>query len=356
MTPLDPGDRPLPWDELERIIRRDPLGRGVASRLALDGDLAAAATSLADSAEVVGIVTGFCILTDGGPVAETDGPPGALFLARALRSLGVEVLLLTDSLAMPALAAGCDYLGMPREILREIPFEPGTPEDMARHSNDPPHNTATDRWVDGFLATEPGSRLTHLIATERAGPSHTPASVAANPDAPDIIDAFLALVPAEEHNLCYNMRGENINAHTAKAHRVFETIERRRLPIHTIGIGDGGNEIGMGKAPWNVLRESIAIGPGHRTACRIATDWTIVAGVSDWGAMTLAASVPYLRGARGPDLRGLVTHHEIAGLLGVLIHDGGCVDGVTKRPEPTVDSLAIDAYTRPIQQVIETLG
>ena len=100
-----------PWDELERIIRRDPGGRGVCSFLDGGrpigfGQLRAAAQDLARAAKAVAIVTGFCIFDADPPAAETDGPPGALFLARALDAIGVRVVLVSDAYGMPLLEAG----------------------------------------------------------------------------------------------------------------------------------------------------------------------------------------------------------------------------------------------------------
>src|SRR3954453_23691286 len=78
----------IDWQTLEAIVHRDPAARGLASyRLggrALDhGQLQRAAADLAGRATSAPMVTGFCALADSGVTAETDGPPGALFLARA---------------------------------------------------------------------------------------------------------------------------------------------------------------------------------------------------------------------------------------------------------------------------------
>jgi D-glutamate cyclase len=90
------------WLALESILSRDPGGRGVASyrwhdRLLASGKLEAAARSLADSGKHVAIITGFCVAGGGPPAAETDGPPGALYLARTLTALGIDVTLTTAS-------------------------------------------------------------------------------------------------------------------------------------------------------------------------------------------------------------------------------------------------------------------
>jgi len=138
------------------------------------------------------------------------------------------------------------------------------------------------------------------------------------------------------------MRGESIDRYTAKAHRLFEIVAERKLPITTIGIGDGGNEIGLGSIPWEVLRRAIAKGPADRVACRIATTWTILAGVSNWGGYALGLATAALKDrsvlARLPD------EAAVRKLIEALVRDSFCVDGVTKRREESVDGLALDDY------------
>jgi hypothetical protein len=331
----------IDWDALERLIRRDPGGRGVASYVhqgqpLLPAHVRRAAESLAQSAQAVAIVTGFAIVTPEGVAAETDGPPGALFLSQALRELDIEVILLSDAYGVPVLHAGCDCWGLPREMVREIPFEHPDPGHASRQSNDSPHNARTDTWVNEFLDSPRGTKLTHLIAIERVGPSLVAAPLR---------DASASLGEtrprdAEHANVCHNMRGESINRYTAKAHRLFEIAAERRLPITTIGIGDGGNEIGLGTVPHDVLCQAIAKGPAERIICRIATAWTILAGVSNWGGYALALATVALKDrsalARLPDEVG------VRKLVECLVRDSFCVDGVTKRREASVDGLALD--------------
>ena len=53
-------------------------------------------------------------------------------------------------------------------------------------------------------------------------------------------------VPPEHRDVCHNMRGRDITAWTAPAHLLFESVAKTRPDVRTIGIGDGGNELGMG--------------------------------------------------------------------------------------------------------------
>lgn len=147
--------------------------------------------------------------------------------------------------------------------------------------------------------------------------------------------------PPEHRDEPHNMRGKLIGQFTAPAHRIFERIVERRLPVATIGIGDGGNEIGMGRFEWSVLRSAIGIGPGAHTACRIATDHTIVAGVSNWGGYALALGLAVLRG-RG-DLAADWTCEQQYQLIECLV-DAGAVDGVSKQRAVSVDGLTMPDY------------
>jgi hypothetical protein len=329
------------------VIHRDPGGRGLAGfRLdgrSLDqGQFEPAARSLA-SARAVAIVTGFCVPTDVGWTAETDGPPGALFLARSLAALGADVMLLSDDYGLPLLEAGCDFVGLPRSAIGCIPFEPGDVDAPDRASNDDGRSPATDAWIDAFLASGFGRRMTHLVAIERAGPSHTEESLAAQPrSGPAPRHDFERLVPPDSRNVCHTMRGVPITAHTSKAHRLFEVVRLRRPDVATIGIGDGGNELGMGSIAWETLVRAVAIGPAPRVICRIATQYLLVAGVSNWAGYALGLAAGRLRASA--DRPAAWTPADENRLVEHLVREAGAVDGVTRRNEPTVDGLPMEVH------------
>ncbi len=272
----------IPWTELEQIVHLDPAGRGLASfrqnAAPLDaGQLRAAAVHVALHAESVGIVSGFPVATPGGVVAETDGPPGALFLARSLTALGVDVCLISDRAALPLLECGVRSWQLERVSLVEMPLSEGT--------------GSADRWTAAFLSSPQGRGLSHLISIERPSPSHTLASMAAQGVAPASVSRFAAAVPDEHRGACHNMRGEVIDAHMAETHRLFEMIAERKLATTTIGIGDGGNEIGLGRFDWQTLIEAIGSPTAARIAARVPTNYAIIAGVSNWGGYALALAV-----------------------------------------------------------------
>jgi hypothetical protein len=348
------------WNTLETLARRDPGCRGVAecqidgNRL-LEGHLQAAAAHLAEQAQTVAILTGFIVREGNRAVAETDGPPGALYLSRALVELGIDVMLIGDAYGVPLLHAGCDWHKLPREIVYEFPFELGDPHEMLRSSNDLAYQPITNQWIEQFLASPAASRLTHLISIERVGPSHTEESLAAQSRlGPPPLEEFRQAVPVESQNVCFSMRGQPITGWTAKTHRLFEVIHERQLPITTIGIGDGGNELGMGSIPWEILRRAIRSGAAEIIPCRIAADFCVLAGVSNWGAYALALSLAALHGRL--DLAKSWDQADQRQLLEMLVEQTGAIDGVTRRCEPTVDGLPQSTYLEILAGMRETLG
>ena len=372
------------WQHLDALVRNDPAGRGLASYRdaggrALSSDLEAAACDLAETATRVLLVTGFAIVTPDGVRAETDGPPGAIFLAGMLRACDVEVDIATDAPAAPLVLAGLRVASISNPQLADVALI------ELPASFDLDHR-------DAILA----AGYSHLVAIERVGPNHTRDSIAAQEvaDAESRLVEFEALVAEEDQDTCRNMRGDNIDEHTAPLHLLFEHAEEfgeeldedeaadeeefedefeedsddeggpeitadadaaDELSIEkddeevaenfaptTIGIADGGNEIGCGGIPWSELGRAVTRGPAELTACRIATDHLILAGISNWGAYGLAAAVAALNG-RGAALVAWPRELE-SQIIQSMVADAGAVDGTTKRNEPTIDGVSLESY------------
>lgn len=277
------------------------------------------------------VVTGFIIPRAEPPCGETDGPLGALFLARALAPIGIRVALVTDSFGCAALRAGLAACHLQDKVplLAVSPF--GDPWDAYLKNE-------WQNFVSNF-------RLTHLVALERPGPAHTPASLRSQGIAADARDIAVVL-PADQHDRYHTMRGRDITEMMSPAHLLFE---HRTPRIATIGIGDGGNEIGMGKIRWDIIQRNIP--NGGLVACRIATDDLLVAGVSNWGAYALATGVRLLRGHEPRSAGNLYDVAEEERLLAIMVKEGPLVDGVTAKPTATVDGLTFAAYAQKLQQM-----
>jgi D-glutamate cyclase len=299
--------------ELRDIIQDDIGKRGLRTDPernlinACPDDFRAACHSLADhSAPGLAIVTGFFIPTATPPAGETDGPLGALFLARALVPLGIPVALVTDDFCVRSLEAGLAECS----LRKQVPVVTLPTPTQAQMMSD------AEYWR--YFDERKGiSSLTHLLAIERVGPSH-------------VIDA----VPAEHRDRCHTMRGRDISDMMSPAHKLLGKH------ITTIGIGDGGNEIGMGKIPWEIIDRNIP--NGGLVACRVPTDHLIVCGVSNWGAYALAAGVCRLRGKTlDKTLFDSAREREI---LELMVEEGELVDGVLGKPSATVDGLTWEQY------------
>jgi hypothetical protein len=315
-----------------RGLRADPAVNLVT---ACAGDFAAACRSLASTAHPeAAIVTGFFIPHAQPPAAETDGPLGALFLARALAQMGARVVLATDLFCAQALQAGLTACGLEKivqVVVLPAPNQAGT--------------MAPEEYWQAFA--QRAGRLTHLIALERVGPSHTPASLAEQAGETDhVLEQFLNEVPADHHDRCHTMKGRDITASMSPAHLLFEVARRQSPAITTIGIGDGGNEIGMGKIAWNIIRRNIP--GGGMVACRVPADHLIVCGVSNWGAYGLAAGTSLLRDALPDDFFN-PAREEV--LLQVMVDRGPLVDGITGQPGLSVDGLTFEQYTAPLRRL-----
>jgi hypothetical protein len=236
-------------------------------------DFAPACWALARASRVA-ILTGFFIPGPDRP--ETDGPPGAAFLAHTLHSLGIPAVVLAEESCHAALRAA------------DVPV--ALPEAMP-------------------------SDCTHVVAIERVGPA--------------------------ADGRYYTMRGRDITAHMAEVRPLL-------AGRGTIGIGDGGNEIGMGKLPADLIAEHIP--NGVQIACRVATDHLIVAGISNWGAYALALGTALAAGAR-PTL-GLDRERA---LLAAMVA-AGLIDGVTGAATLSVDGLPWEEYAKPLARMRELVA
>src|SRR5260370_36426203 len=142
-------------------------------------DFAAVCRSIAEQPDAeLCVVTGFYIAHAAPPGGETDGPLGAVFLARALAPLGIKVALASDAFCISALRAGLEACGL-SEATPVVELPPG----------------ADGRQFHGRFwrpLIRHGFSPTHLLALERAGPGHTAPSIASPPNRPDAGHVFEA--------------------------------------------------------------------------------------------------------------------------------------------------------------------
>ena len=140
----------------------------------------------------------------------------------------------------------------------------------------------------------------------------------------------------------YSMSG--IEVETYKFDEIF--LEAKELGIPTIGIGDGGNEIGMGKIR-QLIEKYIPL--GEKIATVVETDELIVSAVSNWGAYGLVAQASLEIG------ENLLRDWNERKNLEVIV-SAGLIDGIVKKPIMSVDGLNVKIHEKIVELLKETVN
>jgi hypothetical protein len=280
--------------EIEALVCRD-VGRGTQAMIeASRGELAAAARSLSH-ATAVGFITGFFVPRDDVAAPETDGPVGTALLAAALGAAGVPVRIAVDSPCADAVRAALHETGV------------AVPVDEVGVADQPGLSRVAAAWR--------GAGVSHAVAIERCG-----LSADGRPR---------------------NMRGVDVSPWTAPLDDLYMAGDWVR-----VAVGDGGNEIGMGKLAAGLIARTVP--NGARIACITACDHLVVAGVSNWGAYGLMAALALLHPTWSPLIARFLTAERDQALTRAIVEKTGAVDGVTARNEPTVDGFPAKVHAEVI--------
>ncbi len=219
------------------------------------------------------LVTGFYVRGRG----ETDGPPGTKLLFDALTRRGFSPLVVTDPFC-------ADYF-----TAAGLPFVTFGPD-------------AGEGELKALLERE---KPVGLMANERCGRA------------------------ADGRYI--NSLGQSIGRTMAPLDGLFLLFDGP-----TVGIGDGGNEIGMGD-----LAEGIEKRLG-RIPCVVRTDRLILATVSNWGALGLCRA-----------LGELPTEAELSAAYDIC-PAAGLIDGITCEPTLSEDGFPVE-YVLKLRNELENL-
>lgn len=229
------------------------------------------------------LTTGFYV----AGYAETDGPAGTVFLATALKKLGFRPVIVTDSFCQGFFELkGIDVLYMPVDY--------------------------SEKWCKEQLEK---FKPAGLISIERCG--------------------------RNIHDDYQNMRGVSICEFTAETDHLFELSEGK---IPSIGVGDGGNEIGMGNLSAVISREL------NLVPCKIKVDRLVIATVSNWGAYGIIAALACLT-AQGELFPAFESIEEYISQTVKI----GSVDGVTKEKTVSVDGFGMDIEKEIVEALRDTV-
>jgi len=303
-------------DVLERIgkietIISQTVRRDISPLVACaKGSLLTAAQSIAGHPmPCVAIITGFFIRHAEPPTAETDGLTGSVHLAAGLKHAGIPALIVTDTPCAGAVQAAARPI--PENIdVRVVPVS---------------ESAVLELQKDLEKIARP---VTHFVAIERVGPG---------PDGK----------PHREH-------GWDMTEDTAPLHLMFDAAKNGK-PWTTIGIGDGGNEIGMGNLPYEIVNKNIP--NGSIVACTTRCDHLLVCGVSTWGGLGLLAAVALLR----PDLKDALlfymTREWDRRILESAVYEGPAIDDSRPdklgKPQMSIDRLPWEQHADLLEEIVQ---
>jgi hypothetical protein len=282
---------------IEALVCRD-VGRQTGELIAATaGGLLTAAQSLA-TARSVGLITGFFVPRAVVPAPETDGPVGTALLAAALAACGLPVRIAVDRPSAKVVRAAIEAAA----------------QDVALDEVSVGHRPDIDRLIGIWQ----GAAVSHAVSIERCGRA--------------------------ADGRPRNMRGVDISDWTAPLEDLFLAG-----PWTKIAVGDGGNEIGMGQLPAALIARSVP--NGEKIACVVPCDHLIVAGVSNWGAYGLMAALAVLRADWYGMIAPYLTAERDLAVTRLIVTKAGAVDGVTARPEATVDGFGPEVHGALIEKL-----
>jgi hypothetical protein len=275
---------------IEALVCRD-VGRKTQDLIAASaGGLGAAAESLAGAA-AVGLITGFFVPRGDVAAPETDGPVGAALLAAALAACGVPARIAVDTPCAGAVRAAVEAAGG------------GVAVDTVGVDDRAGIVRLAEAWR--------GAAVTHAVAIERCGRSGD--------------------------GRPRNMRGVDVSRWTAPLDDLF-----LGGPWTKLAVGDGGNEIGMGRLPAGLIARTVP--NGAEIACITSCDHLVVAGVSNWGAYGLMAVLAVLRADWSGTIAKFLTAERDLAVTRAVVDRAGAVDGVTALSEATVDGFGPEVH------------
>ena len=222
--------------QLESIILHDP-GNCEVQKLREDGDFIKSVLTLSHS-ESVAVVFGFPCNFGFDCLEETDGPPGALAIAQALQTLGKKVVIVSEERNREILEASIELIMSQGGLDSKIEF-----------------------LSCKELLQSDGEGFDCLVAIERVGQAKDGAH--------------------------YTFKGIDVTQYLDPIDELFIKAAHS-VSMVTIGIGDRGNELGLGRVKEKVLE---IVPNGVTIGCDVASDFVVLAGVSNWGGYAIAAGL-----------------------------------------------------------------
>jgi len=317
---------------IDRLVTLDLRARGViyrlydAARKLTEAPLTLTAARRIMEAvkpgDTVLVTTGFIV--PPLRLQETDGPPGAAALARALNiAFDARPLLLIEEQSKSILTATLHGIGMTTPVVEKAGVAkskqsavvlgfPVEPKDAIKEAK---------RILDEY-------KPSLVLAIEKAGRN----------------------VKGEYHT----MRGLNITSLHAKIEPLIEEAHKR--DVLTVGVGDGGNEVGMGN-----IKETVETCVPYARVCQCPcqggiaaeskVDVLVASAISNWGGYGIEACLANLT-----DKPEVLHTFELEEAMLKSAVQAGAIDGVTSRAELSVDNASLSLQLSLISMLRALVG
>jgi len=240
------------------------------------------------------------------PKGETDGPPGAAALARVISLIlrANPIVVAGEDYLEPVLAS-CRVLGMKTSDKAQ----PNCVKGEVLPLNDQQARRNAFELLNKYNPSA-------LISVECLGPN--------------------------SDGVLHTLKGIDLTKYNPPLHHVFEVAKQKGLL--TVGLGDGGNEIGCGMI-YEAVRRIQRYGTICQCPCKngvatvTSTDVLVFAGTANWGAYGITASLALLH----RNLSAIHTPQDEEKSLQACV-DAGARDGPTGSKELCVDAIPLEAH------------
>ena len=240
------------------------------------------------------------------PLPETDGVIGSAVLAAAVeRACGAVPVFVCEPEVRPSITAGLKAVGL--NVVSNLHTASGLP-----------HAAVTIDYVaDGHHHEQAADEIARdvapvaCLAVERPG--------------------------ANSKGEYHFAMGKNVTQDIAPLDFLYRRV--RSAGALTVGVGDFGNELGMGAIVDAIRSETPAgaeCGCGCRggTACPTEADVTVAVSVSDWGAYAIAGCLAHL--VRDP---AVLIGADVYERLTDAVVAAGAIDGPSQYAAPRIDGI-----------------
>lgn len=298
----------------------DPIARASRERSGPNAAMRAAdaLVDAVDPGDTVLVLTGFLIPPT--MVQETDGPLGAVSVARAVDAgLDANAVIACEPAALDICSATATA-GELSVVDRVTAAESKRTVAVEEFPADP---EAAGQYVDDVIGElDPAA----VVAVEKVAPN--------------------------EDGVYHNMAGYDVSGPTAKVHQLYDALDQSVL---TVAVGDAGNEVGMGNVAETV-REEIQYGETCQCPCEsgiassIEVDVLVPATVSNWGGHAVAACLSTLVG------RPILHEPAVERRMLTEASAAGSIDGIAGGTNAWCDGMPPAAHESIVRLLHEVLS